>query len=211
MSDEKKLEGQEAPAPGDQAKPTTRKRASAAPTKSAMDQLKADLAERASALPEPAPTAPAPQGSGIHDAFGVELPTEEQYVKAGGKPADYDSYVVSRCTLSKPEAPKAAEQATMSGTAAAELFLAEQIRLRTGQSIEPPVRPQDMKEDWQEVQAGVKPPANPLFAGLYVVTHGTIFFHSGKIVPKGRKVMLGAEDAKCFMELNMVRPLRSAA
>ena len=207
MSDEKKVEGQDVGlgVPVAEAKPARRARASAAPAKTEVDQLKVELAERASALPADTQS-PVQTGSGIHDAFGVELPTEEQFVQAGGRADAYDAYVVSRCTLAKP-----APAEKLYGTIAAELFLAEQTRLRTGQSIEPPLRAEELKEDWEEVQAGKRPPANPLFAGLYVVTHGTLFFHNGKVVPKGRKVMLGAEDAKSFMELGLVRPLRSAA
>jgi hypothetical protein len=210
MSDEKQA-GQEVglAVPVEATKMPKARRAAAAPAAakaSTIDQLKVELPEEA------APPAPEQNGSGIHDPFGAELPTQEQYVKAGGLAEAYDAYVVSRCAVVAPEPAAAPEPPKrMVGKALAESLLAEAYRKRTGQSIEPPLREDELKEDWEEVQPGKRPAPPAELAGLYQVTHGTIFFHNGKIVPKGRKVMLSAADAKAFLELEMVRPLSTAA
>ncbi len=222
MTDSTKPQGEtttEAKAPRKQ-RATAAATAAPPPAPSGVDQVKAELSARAEAMPTPpAPDSDAvlPQGSGLFDNFGVELPTVEAFVKLGGKAADYDGYVMSRCQI-KPESDVVAAavaasipQTKMAGKAMAEMILAESFRKRTGQSVEAPLREEDLREDWHEVQATARQPAPAELAGLYIVTHGTLWFHKDKIVPKGYKVILSADEAKAFLERELVRPLKTAA
>jgi hypothetical protein len=208
-------------APTEQAaKPASAPRARRTTTTKVTAEPKVDASAFTEAA-EATPSAPQPAVR-QKDPFGVDVPTVEEFVHAGGASANYEEYVFGRLhpgsVAAAPVPAVASPSAVKSrGVLMAEQLLYEQKRKRTGQSIEPPLPEEEMKEDWQEIQKGKKEPAPKEFEGLYLVTHGALFFRSHthpegeKIVPKGRKVHLSAEDAKNFLELEMVRPLRTVA
>lgn len=59
----------------------------------------------------------------------------------------------------------------------------------------------DGEETWQlDAKTNAKPPADPSLAGLYEITHGTLYFGEHKQVHAGRRVRLSAEDAQMVVE-----------
>lgn len=59
-------------------------------------------------------------------------------------------------------------------------------------------------EDWQEDFVPDEEQIDPSLAGLYKVTHGTLYFAENKSAATGRKVRLTARDAKMFLEQGLV-------
>ena len=98
---------------------------------------------------------------------------------------------------------KAVEPKSAGQSAADELALRVRAE-RRGVSPEQLVIEEDASEDWMEDVAASRPPAPAALAGVYRVTHGALWFGPEKVVRTGRKVRLNAEDARMFIEQELV-------
>jgi hypothetical protein len=80
-------------------------------------------------------------------------------------------------------------------------------RLHPELTVPEPVPADELRETWEEEQETIKPEAPAALAGLYKVEHGNLFFSTSKVVRKGSNIRLNAEDAKMFLENELVRRL----